>query len=65
MAKNKIIYQIGFNVDNSNLKILETEYVEEDNYLKMRNVYSIDYGDTSVFVSSSENIEFVEVKNYN
>ena len=37
-----------------------TEYVEKDNYLKMRNVYSISYGDISVFTSSSENIEFVD-----
>ena len=32
----------------------------QDNYLKMRNVYSINYGDVNVFMSSSEKIEYAE-----
>lgn len=33
-----------------------SEFIKEDNYLKMRNVYSINYGDVNVFMTSSEKI---------
>ena len=34
-----------------------SEFMGDDNYLKMRNVYSINYGDVNVFMSTSEHIE--------
>ena len=39
-----------------------TEFMGNDNYLKMRNVYSINYGDVNVFMSSSEKIEEAECR---
>ena len=32
----------------------------EDNYLKLRNVYSINYSDVNVFMTSSEKITYAE-----
>ena len=45
------------NTEEKTSRHILSEYVESDNYLKMRNVYSINYGDVNVFMSSSEKIE--------
>ena len=45
------------NFEEKTSRHILTEFVESDNYLKMRNVYSINYGDVNVFMSSSEKIE--------
>lgn len=39
-----------------------TEFNDKSNYLKMRNVYSTDYSDVNVFMTSSEKIKNVESK---
>ena len=47
-----------------------SEFMGRDNYLKLRNVYSINYSDVNVFMTSSEKITYAEcnkmlVKNIN
>ena len=45
------------NFEEKTSRHILTEFLGDDNYLKMRNVYSINYGDINVFMSSSEKIE--------
>ena len=45
------------NFEEKTSRHILTEFLSKDNYLKMRNVYSINYGDVNVFMSSSEKIE--------
>lgn len=44
------------NFEEKTSRHILTEFLQKDNYLKMRNVYSINYGDVNVFMSASENI---------
>jgi NAD-dependent DNA ligase len=46
----------GVNFEEKTSRHILTEFLQKDNYLKMRNVYSINYGDVNVFMSASENI---------
>ena len=48
------------NSEEKTTRYILTEFMGDDNYLKMRNVYSIYYGDVNVFMSSSEKIEYAE-----
>ncbi len=48
------------NFEEKTSRHILTEFMGADNYLKMRNVYSINYGDINVFMTSSENIKFAE-----
>ena len=45
------------NFEDKTTRHILTEFMGDDNYLKMRNVYSINFGDINVFMSSSEKIE--------
>jgi len=45
------------NFEDKTTRHILTEFMGNDNYLKLRNVYSINYGDINVFMSSSEKIE--------
>ena len=45
------------NFEDKTARYILTEFYGDDNYLKMRNVYSINYGNVNVFMSSSEKIE--------
>ena len=45
------------NFEEKTSRHILTEFLGDDNYLKMRNVYSIEYGDINVFMSSSEKIK--------
>ena len=45
------------NFEDKTARYILTEFMGDDNYLKMRNVYSIGFGDINVFMSSSEKIE--------
>lgn len=44
------------NFEEKTTRHILTEFMGDDNYLKMRNVYSINYGDVNVFMSASETI---------
>lgn len=48
------------NFEEKTTRHILTEFMGNDNYLKMRNVYSINYGDVNVFMSASEHIEEAE-----
>ena len=48
------------NFEEKTTRHILTEFMGDDNYLKMRNVYSINYGDVNVFMSTSEHIEKAE-----
>ena len=48
------------NFEEKTARHILTEFMGDDNYLKMRNVYSINYGDVNVFMSASEKIEKAE-----
>ena len=48
------------NFEEKTSRHILTEFMGDDNYLKMRNVYSINYGDVNVFMSSSEKINYAE-----
>lgn len=48
------------NFEEKTTRHILTEFMGEDNYLKMRNVYSINYGDVNVFMSASEHITNAE-----
>ena len=48
------------NYEEKTTRHILTEFMGDDNYLKMRNVYSINYGDVNVFMSASEKIEYAE-----
>ena len=45
------------NFEDKTTRYILTEFMGDDNYLKMRNVYSINFGDINVFMSSSEHID--------
>ena len=45
------------NFEEKTTRHILTEFMSEDNYMKMRNVYSINYSDVNVFMSASEKIE--------
>ncbi len=45
------------NYEEKTSRHILTEFMGDDNYLKLRNVYSIDYSDVNVFMSSSEKID--------
>ena len=58
------------NFEEKTSRHILTEFMGDDNYLKMRNVYSINYGDVNVFMTSSEKINYAEcnkmlIKNIN
>ena len=44
------------NFEEKTTRYILTEFMGDDNYLKMRNVYSINFGDINVFMSASEKI---------
>ena len=48
------------NFEEKTTRHILTEFMGRDNYLKMRNVYSINYGDVNVFMSTSETITYAE-----
>ena len=48
------------NFEEKTSRHILTEFMGADNYLKMRNVYSINYGDINVFMSSSNKISHAE-----
>lgn len=48
------------NFEEKTSRHILTEFMGEDNYLKMRNVYSINYGDVNVFMTASEKITNAE-----
>ena len=48
------------NFEEKTTRHILTEFMGDDNYLKMRNVYSIHYGDVNVFMSASEKIDYAE-----
>lgn len=48
------------NFEEKTTRHILTEFMGDDNYLKMRNVYSINYSDVNVFMSSSEKIKYAE-----
>ena len=49
------------NFEEKTTRHILTEFMGDDNYLKMRNVYSINYSDVNVFMSSSEKIKEAEI----
>lgn len=48
------------NFEEKTSRHILTEFMGDDNYLKMRNVYSINFGDVNVFMSASEKITSAE-----
>lgn len=44
------------NFEEKTARHILSEFMSEDNYLKLRNVYSINYGDVCVYMSSSEKL---------
>ena len=48
------------NFEEKTTRHILSEFMGADNYLKMRNVYSINYGDVNVFMSTSEKIKYAE-----
>lgn len=48
------------NFEEKTARHILTEFMGADNYLKMRNVYSINYSDVNVFMSTSEKISSAE-----
>ncbi len=45
------------NFEEKTARHILSEFMGNDNYMKLRNVYSINYGDVNVFMSSSERID--------
>lgn len=45
------------NFEEKTSRHILSEFMGDDNYLKMRNVYSINFGDVNVFMSTSEKIK--------
>lgn len=45
------------NFEEKTSRHILSEFMGDDNYVKMRNVYSINFGDVNVFMSASEKIE--------
>ncbi len=50
------------NFEEKTSRHILTEFMGNDNYLKLRNVYSIDYSDVNVFMSSSEKINSTTIE---
>ena len=48
------------NFEEKTTRHILSEFMGDDNYLKLRNVYSINYSDVNVFMSSSEKIKYAE-----
>ena len=48
------------NFEEKTTRYILSEFMGDDNYLKLRNVYSINYSDVNVFMSSSEKISYAE-----
>ena len=48
------------NFEEKTTRHILSEFMGEDNYLKLRNVYSINYSDVNVFMTSSEKIKYAE-----
>ena len=48
------------NFEEKTTRHILSEFMGKDNYLKLRNVYSINYGDVNVFMSASEKISYAE-----
>ena len=48
------------NFEEKTTRHILSEFMGDDNYLKLRNVYSINYSDVNVFMSTSEHIESAE-----
>ncbi|MDD5888135.1 MAG: glucoamylase family protein [bacterium] len=46
------------NFEEKTARHILSEFMGEENYLKLRNVYSINYGDVCVYMSSSEKINY-------
>ena len=64
----KLNYDIDFwinptfgNFEEKTSRHILTEFMGDDNYLKMRNVYSINFGDVNVFMTSSLHINSAEL----
>ena len=64
----KVDYDIDFwinptfgNFEEKTSRHILTEFMGDDNYLKMRNVYSINFGDVNVFMTSSLPINSAEL----
>ena len=51
------------NFEDKTARYILTEFMGDDNYVKMRNVYSTDFGDINAFMSSSEVITKAECEN--
>ncbi|MBQ9018724.1 MAG: hypothetical protein IJ097_00230 [Bacilli bacterium] len=50
------------NFEEKTTRHILSEFIDQDNYLKLRNVYSSNYSDVNVFMSSSEKITSCEYK---
>ena len=48
------------NFEEKTTRHILSEFMGDDNYLKLRNVYSINYSDVNVFMTSSEKIKYAE-----
>jgi cyclic beta-1,2-glucan synthetase len=48
------------NFEEKTTRHILSEFMGRDNYLKLRNVYSINYSDVNVFMTSSEKITYAE-----
>ena len=48
------------NFEEKTTRHILSEFMGNDNYLKLRNVYSINYSDVNVFMTSSEKIKYAE-----
>ena len=48
------------NFEEKTTRHILSEFMGQDNYLKLRNVYSINYSDVNVFMTSSEKITYAE-----
>ena len=66
----KVNYDLEFfinptfgNFEEKTSRHILTEFYGNDNYLKMRNVYSINFSDVNVFMSSSLHIDSAEINN--
>ena len=62
-TKNKLELDIDYwinptfgNFEEKTARHILSEFINDENYLKLRNVYSINYGDVCVYMSSSEKI---------
>ena len=51
------------NFEEKTARHILSEFIEEDNFLRLRNSYSVNYSDVCVYMSSSENITRVSYDN--